>query len=97
MHKDWVDGEGTAASVNVTPTRGGNNYGVVFTYKVNDSYYGGTYNTSEETRVGDAVYFRYDPNDPERNTLLEQEKWKRMVLVVFGVIFACFLAWNMLR
>ena len=53
MHEGWKDTDGTIASVDEHATRYGTEYSVVFTYKVDGEWYGGTYTTSESSRKGD--------------------------------------------
>jgi hypothetical protein len=81
MHKDWKDTEGTVASVDEFRTRSGTEYySVVFTYKVDNEWYGGTFTTSEEYRKDDTLTVLYDPKQPDRNNLVEKETIRRWVI-----------------
>ena len=83
---DWKDADGTAASVERLDGRYGPTFVVVFTYKVDDEWYGGTFSGSEEYRVGDSLSVRYDPKNPEHNDLVDKEAHKRWLIVGFFVI-----------
>lgn len=83
MHKDWKETDGTVAEVEEHQTRYGKEYSVVFTYKVDGEWYGGTFTTSDsysEVRKGDTIPVRYDPNKPDRNDLVERETIRRWVI-----------------
>jgi hypothetical protein len=94
VHEDWKDTDGTVASVDSFPTRGGTRYSVVFTYKVDDEWYGGTFTTDEAYRKDDTISLLYDPAKPERNNLVEQEKTRRWILgavVLVAVLLILFV------
>jgi hypothetical protein len=74
VHKDWKEIDGTVSSVEEYQTRSGTEYSVVFMYKVDGGYYAGTFTTSESYRKDDTISVLYDPANPERNNLAEQEK-----------------------
>jgi hypothetical protein len=84
---NWKDADGTVSSVMVSQGgRGVTFYTVGFSYKVDGHFYGGTITTGEEYREGDSVPVKYDPNDPERNDLMEKETRGRWILwAVIGV------------
>jgi hypothetical protein len=91
VRKDWKDTDGTVADVEERQTRSGTNYSVVFTYKVDGEWYGGTFTTGEAYRKGDTVSVLYDPLKPDRNNLVQQETIRRWVigtvLCVVGLVF----------
>lgn len=80
MYEDWKDTDGTVASVDEHQTRSGKSYSVVFTYKVDDEWYGGTFTTGESYSKDDTLTVLYDPSKPERNNLVEQEKIRHWIL-----------------
>ena len=80
MHKDWKDADGTVASIEEQQTRGGTVYSIVFTYKVDGEWYGGTFTTRDSYSKGDAISVRYDPNKPDRNDLVERETIRHWVI-----------------
>lgn len=87
--KDWIETDGVVASVDSQSTRGGELYTVVFTYKVNDHFYGGTFHTYDAYRVDDSIAVKYNPADPDQNDLVEREKLHHWI--IFGVIAAVVL------
>ena len=96
--RDWVETEGTIASVEEHRNRNSSWYTVVFTYTVDNHYYGGTYTSwTEEPVVGDAIAVRYDPGNPDRNDLATKETIKHWVigglvaLIVVGIVVAQFM------
>jgi hypothetical protein len=91
---DWKDTDGTVADVQVQQGRNSRSYSVVFTYKVDGSWYGGTYTTGDELKVGNLVPVRYDPKNPERNDLVVKETRKHwivaiLIAIVIGPIIVC--------
>jgi Protein of unknown function (DUF3592) len=80
MHKDWKDTDGTVASVSEYRTRTGTQYSVVFTYKVDNEWYSGTFTTGEEYRKDDTITVLYDPKQPDRNNLVEKETVRRWII-----------------
>ena len=87
MYKGWLDADGTVASADEISSRNGSEYSVVFTYKVNDEWYGGTYTTYEAYSKGDSISLLYDPANPERNNLVEKEKIRHWII---AAVFASF-------
>jgi hypothetical protein len=86
MRKGWNETDGTVASVEERQTRSGTEYSVVFTYKVDGEWYGGTFTTDESYRKDDAIAVLYDPLKPDRNNLVEQETRRRWVIgAILGV------------
>ena len=90
MHEDWKDTDGTVASVEEHQTRYGKNYSVVFTYKVDDEWYGGTFTSEEPYSKDDTLTVLYDPAKPERNNLVEHEKIRHWILGAV-ILVAAFL------
>ena len=80
---DWRETEGTVASVARYESKGVPIYEVVFTYKVEGSWYGGTFTTLAPHFKGDALAVRYDPSNPEKNNFLKREGIMRWVYIVF--------------
>lgn len=80
MHENWIETDATVATVDTRQTRGGDIYIVVFTYKVNGEWCGGTFTTGEEYDVGDTLSVRYDPANPDRNNLVERETISHWIL-----------------
>jgi hypothetical protein len=97
VHENRKDTDGTVTSVEWYPTRGGDRYSVVFTYKVDGEWYGGTFTTDESYNKEDTISVSYDPASPERNNLVEQEKRRHWILVAvillaaLGSLFAFFV------
>ncbi len=90
---DWKDAEGKVATVDRVPGDGYSTYTVVFTYKVDGHWCGGTFTSNQEYNVGDSVALRYDPNDPDRNDLGDKEddrkQWK--IWAALAVSFLLYL------
>jgi hypothetical protein len=82
--QNWKDIDGTVADVEAISYRNGTEYSVVFTYKVDGDYYSGTFTTYDAYRKDDTIAVLYDPANPERNNLVEQEK--RMHWIIGAVI-----------
>ncbi len=96
--RDWVQTDGAVGSVIVSDGKHGKSYSVVFTYKVDGHYYGGTFTSYSETyREGDWISVKYDPSNPERNDLVLKETIKHWIIgavvvaVVIGFIVAQFM------
>ncbi len=83
---DWKDADGTVTAVETADGRYGPIYTVSFNYKVGEHWYGGTFTGSEEYKVDDTVYLRYDPNDPDTNDLVRKEQRQRLLMWVFVVL-----------
>jgi hypothetical protein len=93
VHENWKDTDGTVTGVECRPTRGGDQYSVVFTYKVNGEWYGGTFTSSLEYDKEDTVSVTYDPANPEHNNLVDQEKrrhWLLAALILIPVLVLLF-------
>jgi len=86
---DWRETDGEVASVERHRNRSSEWYTIVFTYKVDDHWYGGTYTSFDEYRKGDSLPLKYDPADPARNNLVERETklhWLKIIgLVLLGI------------
>jgi Protein of unknown function (DUF3592) len=95
--KGWVETEGTVSSVQSYQARGVTFYTVVFTYKVDGHYCGGTYTTTEEYREGDSLPLSYDPKDPDRNNLVRREGMLHWFYVVFFVFLGIMAIWLFLQ
>lgn len=80
MHEDWKEVDGTVSSVEEYQTRYGTEYSVVFMYKVDGGYYSGIFTTSEAYRKDDSISVLYDPNNPDRNNLVEQETIRHWII-----------------
>jgi hypothetical protein len=91
MRKDWKDVDGAVASVEEFPTRGGTRYSVVFTYKVDGEWYGGTFTTDESYSKDDMIAVLYDPSKPERNNLVEEEKIRHWIIGAILSVVALFI------
>jgi hypothetical protein len=91
VHKDWKEVDGTVSSVEEYQTRYGTEYSVVFMYKVDGGYYAGTFTTSEAYRKDDSISVLYDPSNPDRNNLAEQETIRHWIIgavvCVGGLVF----------
>ena len=93
MSKGWIDTDGTVSSVVPYEARGVTFYSVVFTYKVDGHYYGGTYTTPELYREGDSLPLSYDPRDPDRNNLVRREGMLRWFYVIFFILLGIMAIW----
>lgn len=94
MKADWKTTEGTVAEVQERRTRSTVWYSVVFTYKVDGSWYGGTFWSADAYQKGDSIDVRYNPADPERNDLVDSEtrrKWIQALVVLAVVAFWLFM------
>jgi hypothetical protein len=90
---DWKDADGTVATVDRVDGRNGPSFTVVFTYKVDSHWCGGTFTTSDEYKVGDFVAVRYDPIDPDRNDLSMKEQRKQWLLWAFLGVIGLIILW----
>lgn len=91
MATEWKDTDGAIANVIAVNSRGGTRYSVVFTYKVNGSWYGGTFHTGTPYRKGDTLPVQYDPSNPDRNSYVEHEKrmhWVYAAILAFFAVIA---------
>jgi len=84
---DWKDADGIVADDPVYS--GKNTHSVVFTYKVDDHFYSGTFTTGDTYRKGDPIPVRYDPKNPERNDWVVKQA--RMYWI-FGIVIAVVIA-----
>ncbi len=57
-----------------------------------EHWYGGIFSGSEEYKVGDTVYLRYDPNDPDTNDLVTKERRKQLLV---WVIAGALIVWGL--
>jgi hypothetical protein len=91
---DWQDADGTVADDPVYA--GENTYSVVFTYKVDDHFYSGTFSTTTTYRKGDPIPVRYDPADPERNDWVVRDTRQRWIVgAVIAAVIVIFLVAHM--
>ncbi len=95
--RDWVATEGTVGGVERESGPDGHiSYSVVFTYKVDGHFYGGTFTTFKERYVGETLPVKYDPSDPDRNSLVAAEmrvRWTIRILIVAGILPILFVPW----
>jgi hypothetical protein len=97
MRKGWKHAEATVESV-VMHTGPDSAYSeVVFMFKVDDGYYGGTFTAWKETFVGDKIAVSYDPANPDRNNLTQQEKLKNWALAVFFIAFGIWFLYSLMH
>ena len=94
MAVKWKDADGTVATVSELQGKNRVRYSVVFTYKVNEGWYGGTFTSYDPLTVGDSLAVRYDPENPDHNDLVEKEKWRKIfgigLAVIAGVLWLFF-------
>jgi hypothetical protein len=93
---NWVVSEGR---VNQVYKEGGKQV-VLFAYIAGEHVYAGTFTPFVKTfAVGDKIEVRYDPDDPNRNDVVESHKnkgWLRLaitVLVTVGVLAILLVQW----
>jgi Protein of unknown function (DUF3592) len=82
MHKNWKDTDGTVESVEEYRTRSGTQCSVIFSYRVDGKWYGGTFTTVGSYCKDDRISVRYDPSKPDRNNLVQIAN----VIEVFGFL-----------
>ncbi len=71
---------------------------VVFTYKVGDSYFGGTFTPFWGEHVsGTKIRVWYDPEHPERNNLVQRQKLLNWIYLALFVLFGLFFLYSLLR
>jgi len=89
---EWKETQGKIESVelNFSPVAKST---VVFTYKVDGSWYSGTFTNYAypAPQVGDPLVVRYDATNPERNDVVE--KPQRAKWIVAGICFFVWLVW----
>ena len=85
---NWQETGATVASVVSHQYRSSKWYTVVFTYKVNGHWYGGTFTSFQEHREGDWLAVKYDPDNPDRNYLVERKTKARWLAVAVLVLLA---------
>jgi hypothetical protein len=86
VQSDWIETEATIASIYKNPGPDGETYSVVFTYKVGDSYFGGTFTPMDGRHyVGENIPVWYDPADPGRNNLVKREKLMKWVYAALAI------------
>ncbi len=83
MPNGWRSTDGTVSNVVEYHTKAGPLYSVVFTYKVDGSWYGGTFTTMAFQKDGDTLAVSYDPSNPEINNFLKRERTRRWLYIVF--------------
>ncbi len=81
---DWKDADGVVADEPLY--EGKNTYSVVFTYKVDDHFYSGTFTTGDTYRKGDSIPVRYDPTNPERNDWVVKETRQHWIIGIAIVV-----------
>jgi len=86
---DWAETEGSVASVKPNPNGVIRKaVTVVFTYKVDGHWYGGTFLSNFDPYVeGQTLTVRYDPKDPATNDLVKKDN-RRRFLTVAGFVLA---------
>lgn len=97
MSTDWIDADATVASSIEHGADERPIYEVVFTYKVNDGWYGGTFTTFIPYREGDKLAVRYDSRNPARNNYVQNEKRQKWDLIVFFSALGLLTLWLVLR
>jgi len=97
MATEWKDADGTVANVNAVNSKAGTRYSVVFTYKVDGSWYGGTFTTNTPYSKGDTLAVQYDPSDPERNKYVRDEKRMRLAFAAFAIMVTILAIYFMLH
>ena len=98
MRKGWKQAEATIASVQRhTGADSAYSYEVVFTFKVDGGYYGGTFTVWKEPCVGDNISLWYDPADPDRNNLVQREKLMNWVYAVFFLAFCIWFIYSVMH
>jgi hypothetical protein len=95
--RDWVEVEGTVASAMAFQTKAGSGYTVVFTYKVDGHFYGGTFTTMRLYFKGDRISVKYDPSDPDRNNLVGREQMMNWFYAVFFVLLGLWAVYLFLQ
>ncbi len=80
---NWQKTEGTITNIYVDGYGRYQTTSVIFTYKVDGHWYSGT--DQGGGNVGDIILVKYDPADPGRNNLSEQN---RLLAIVKWVLFA---------
>ncbi len=89
---DWKDADGTVTAVETADGRYGTIYTVSFNYKVGEHWCGGVFTGNAAYKVGDTVYLRYDPDDPDTNDLVTKENRKQLLTWIFvGALVLFFL------
>jgi hypothetical protein len=94
VRSDWKETDATIASFIVYQTKVGPLYEVVFTYKVDGGWFGGTFTTTKAYRKGDTLPVFYDPKNPDRNNLVRRAgmiRWISIAACVLLVIMAIYL------
>ena len=72
-------------------------YTVVFTYKVEGSWLGGTFTTATPYQEGDTLVVKCDPGAPERNNFTEREKRLRWFYIAFFVAMGALAVYFLLQ
>ncbi len=83
MTSGWLMTEGTVASVAVHQNRNSEWFTVVFTYKVDGGWYGGTFTSFTSYDVGEILDVEYDPQRPEINNFTRRERLLHWFYVAF--------------
>jgi len=97
LKKGWQETKGTVSSVQEFSTRVGRGYSVVFTYKADGSWYGGTFSTMSFYQQGESLPVFYDPTDPENNNFQRREGIMRWVYIVFFTLLGVVAIYLMLH
>jgi len=97
MKVEWADTDGTVADVREIRDENAIHYCVVFTYKVDGSWYGGTFTTYDALRKGDLIPVRYDPRNPEDNDLVEKEKRRKLMWTAVALAVGLAILYAVLR
>jgi hypothetical protein len=66
----------------------GQEYAITFRYQVDGKHYTGEFECSRPWEVGSTFCIRYDPNDPETNTMCDRrgDRWVYMLLAALAVL-----------
>jgi hypothetical protein len=98
-HIDWVETQGNVSSVEPSPNGAIRKaVRVVFTYKVDGNWYGGTFVSNFDPYIeGQPLTVRYDPLNPSINDLVKKDSRRRWftyaAFVVAGLVLL--LLWLM--
>jgi hypothetical protein len=99
MRKDWMETEATIESIREDPGVEGSTFHVIFTYRVGDGYFGGTFTASNGGRhyEGEKIPVWYDPADPGHNNLAQKEKVMNWIYVFIGAALCLYWIYSMVR
>jgi hypothetical protein len=93
--REWIETTGAVGDVESPENyKGRKPYSVVFTYKVDDHFYSGTFTSYDPYRVGDPVAVKYDPEDPNRNDRNAGETLRKWLIAALFLLVALGLLLN---